>query len=120
MKIRKIKIGELNFNTKNQRLSFTVVSWGVPQSVGWWRALAFINSLIGKMRPTHWGTTLKSKNIEVADIYLSYDGHIWHFSDKQFESEFVGYHDKAAFLRIISSEEKSKTCFESSNKVNLK
>jgi hypothetical protein len=53
-------------------------------------------------------TFLKSKSIEVADIDLSYEGSIWHFSDKQFESEFVECHNKVALLRIISSEENQK------------
>lgn len=53
-------------------------------------------------------TFLKSKNIEVADIDLSYEGSIWQFSDKQFEGEFVEYHNKVALLRIISSEENQK------------
>ncbi|MCF7988729.1 MAG: DCL family protein [Methylovulum sp.] len=53
-------------------------------------------------------TFLKSNNIEVSDIDLSYEGSIWHFSDKQFETEFVEYHNKVALLRIISSEENQK------------
>lgn len=53
-------------------------------------------------------TFLKSNNIEASDIDLSYEGSIWHFSDKQFETEFVEYHNKVALLRIISSEENQK------------
>jgi len=53
-------------------------------------------------------TFLKSKNIEVIDIDLSYEGSIWQFSDKQFEQEFVDYHNKVALLRVISSQENQK------------
>lgn len=53
-------------------------------------------------------TFLKSQNIEVMDIDLSYEGSIWQFSDKQFEQAFVEYHNKVALLRIISSEENQK------------
>lgn len=53
-------------------------------------------------------TFLKSRDIEVADVNLSYESGIWRFSDKIFEQEFVEYHNKVALLRIISSKENQK------------
>ena len=38
-------------------------------------------------------TFLKSKNIEVINIELSYECSIWQFADKQFENDFVDYHN---------------------------
>ena len=61
-------------------------------------------------------TFLKAKNIEVTDVDLSYENSIWRFSDKEFEREFIEYHNKLALLRVISPEENQKT----SSKARLK
>lgn len=53
-------------------------------------------------------TFLKSHNIEIMDIGLSYEGSIWQFTDKNFEQAFVEYHNKVALLRVISSKENQK------------
>jgi len=53
-------------------------------------------------------TFLTSKNINISDIDLSYENSLWQFSDKQFKSEFVEYHNKVALLRVLSSEENEK------------
>ena len=61
-------------------------------------------------------TFIKAKNIEVTDVDLSYENSIWKFLNKEFEREFIEYHNKLALLRVISTEENQKI----SSKARLK